>query len=118
MKVLTAAIAVMLAAAPASAQEWGTIAFSPSTRAVGWSYNAVNEVDGELTALDRCSQYADDCITAVNFRNACGALAIGGNGGWGAAWDADEDDAQSEALDNCAEHDSGCEIVRWQCSRP
>ncbi len=99
-----------------TAAEWGTIAFSPSTHATGWSYNKVNEVDGELAALNACDRYASDCITAINFHDACGALAIGSNGGWGAAWGYDDADAQFKALDICTVNDEGCEVVRWQCS--
>jgi serine/threonine-protein kinase len=95
---------------------WGAIAYSQSTGAAGWSYDAVNEVDAEIRALNNCGKYASDCETAVTFRNGCGALAVGSNGGWGADWGADRYAAQSDALDRCEDHDSGCRVTRWQCS--
>lgn len=108
--------ATMLATPAVQAAEWGTIAYSPSTGAVGWSYNAVNEVDAEMAALERCLKHAEDCTTAVNFHDACGALAVGVNGGWGANWGYDDADAQFKAIDACSAHDDGCKVVRWQCS--
>lgn len=95
---------------------WGAIAYSKSTKATGWSFSAVNEVDAEITALDNCGEYADDCETAVTFRNGCGALAVGRNGGWGADWGADRYEAESAALDRCEDYDNGCRVTRWQCS--
>jgi serine/threonine-protein kinase len=95
---------------------WGAIAYSQSTGATGWSHSAVNEVDAELRALNNCSDYADDCETAVTFRNGCGALAVGNGNGWGADWAADRYDAQAYALDRCGEYTRNCRVIRWQCS--
>lgn len=116
---LAAVVAACLTAAAtgaARAAEWGTIAYSPSTGATGWTFNQVNEVDAELGALNNCSQHADDCVTAINFHDACGAVAVGDAGGWGAAWGYDDADAQFKAIDACSGYDSGCDVVRWQCS--
>lgn len=107
-----------LAAGSAMAQQqhWGTIAYSPSTGAMGYTWDHVNEVDAEMEALSRCLQYAEDCTTAVNFHDSCGAIAVGENGGWGADWGYDDADAQFKALDRCNQYDTGCEVKRWQCS--
>jgi Domain of unknown function (DUF4189) len=113
---LCAGLLMLAPLAHVQAAEWGTIAFSPSTWATGWTANKVNEVDAELGALNNCAQYADDCITAINFHDACAAVAVGDNRGWGAAWGYDDADAQFKAIDQCSVYDSGCEILRWQCS--
>jgi serine/threonine-protein kinase len=111
---LCAALAIPTATAQAA--EWGAIAYSPSTRATGWSYNHVNEVDAELTALGGCDTHAGDCQSAITFHDACGAVAVGYNGGWGSAWGYDDADAQFKAVDACSQYDDGCEVIRWQCS--
>lgn len=119
LRILPAAVcALALLAVPANAQQqsWGAIAYSPSTGATGWSYDAVNEVDAELRALGFCDENADDCESVITFREACGAVARGANGGWGADWGIDGEIAQELALAQCAQHDDGCRVIRWQCS--
>ena len=113
---LTAFAAVVLASSPAAAQHWGAIAFSPSTGATGYTWENVTEVDAELRALQFCEQNASDCETAVTFRNGCGAVAWGDNGGWGSWRDTDQESARQGAMNECSMRDDGCEIVRWQCS--
>lgn len=109
--------AVLLAAGAVQAAEWGTIAYSPSTGATGYSHNWPNEVDAEITALNGCGRHANDCVTAVNFYNSCGALAVGRNGGWGASWGNSRGQAENKALAQCSNYDGGCSIRRWQCSK-
>jgi hypothetical protein len=94
----------------------GAIAYSPSTNQAGFSYNWPNEVDAELTALGHCDRLASDCETAITFRNACGALAVGDRGGWGADWGVDREAAEWAALEQCRRYDNGCDVRRWQCS--
>jgi len=113
---LAAFVAMAFASAPAMAQGWGAIAFSPSTGATGYTWDNVNEVDAELRALQFCDQNAGDCESAITFRNACGAVAWGKNGGWGSGWDTDEESARQVAMNECSLRDDGCRIMRWQCS--
>ena len=108
-------VGAVLASSGAQAA-WGAIAYSQPSGATGWSYEAVNEVDVEIRALNNCGKHAYDCETAVTFRNGCGALAVGSSGGWGADWGADRYAAQANALDRCADHDDGCRVTRRQCS--
>ena len=110
------AAAVALTCGAASAAEWGAIAYSPSNGATGFSYNWPNEVDAELTALGNCDAHASDCTTAVTFHDACGALAVGDRGGWGADWGVDREAAEWGALARCEQYDYGCQVRRWQCS--
>lgn len=119
LKVITVAAAIAFAAfgGPAFAQNWGAIAYSPTTGAAGWSSQHANEVDAELTALGFCDQNAGDCVSAITFHDACGAVAAGDGVGWGADWGLDGEIAQDEALTACYAHgNSSCSIVRWQCS--
>lgn len=99
----------------AQAAEWGTIAYSPSTGAMGYSNNWPNEVDAEITALNGCGKHANDCETAVNFHDACGAVAVG-QSGWGADWGVDRQDAEWSAIAQCGNYTTNCRVRRWQCS--
>jgi serine/threonine-protein kinase len=116
--VSTVVLAVAFAVVPcvANAASWGAIAFSQSTQALGWTHDYKNERAAENSAMSRCGQYADDCEIAVSFHNACGAIAVGRNGGWGADWGNDDWEAKQNAIGICSEHDSGCRVIRWQCS--
>jgi len=119
MKIIgIAVLALVLAAAPgvASAESWGAIAYSEATRAIAWSHGYANETGAENEALRGCYKYARDCVVAISFHNACGAVAVGSNGGWGADWGTGDWDAQQSALGACSENDSGCRVLRWQCS--
>jgi serine/threonine-protein kinase len=109
--------AAFFMSAPVFAASWGAIAYSPSTRATGYSWDAVNVVDAETTALQYCDQNANDCISAITFHDACGAVASGDGKGWGADWGIDEEIAQDTALQACYAHgNQTCKVVRWQCS--
>ena len=66
-----------LTPALAVADSYGAIAFSPSTRADGWSNSFSTRADAERRALRECSARARDCRVAIWFKNACGALAVG-----------------------------------------
>jgi hypothetical protein len=103
--------AALFMSAPAFAQNWGAIAYSPTTHATGYTWDAVSEVDAELRALEFCDQNAGDCVSAITFQNACGAVAAGDGKGWGADWGIDEEIAQDTALQACYAHgNKTCEI--------
>lgn len=117
MKMVVAMLAgIVMMTGPLSAAEWGAIAHSPGTGANGYSNNWPNEVDTEITALNGCSKHASDCVTAVTFHDGCGALAVGGRGGWGADWGEDRASAEWAAISRCEDYDGNCRIRRWQCS--
>lgn len=108
-------LAATLAAMPlANAVEWGSIAYSPKTGAVGYSHN----YDSSSLAGEWAMSYCDssDCRVVVNFHDACGALAVGSRGGWGAAWGTTRSRAESNALTSCQKYDGGCRVKRWVCS--
>jgi serine/threonine-protein kinase len=96
-------------------EHYGAIAYSPSTRAHGWSYDYPSRGGAERRALDQCRRHAGDCIIAVRFRRACGALAVGPDG-YGSGWGATRKLAQGYALRSCARYSDGCTVVRWVCT--
>jgi len=103
----------------ASAQDsYGSIAFSPTTGANGYVWGASSEANAERNAMKECRKRASDCITGINFWNSCGAVASGNKGGWGGAWGTTAVIAQELAMNYCRQHDSGCHVIRWQCSLP
>ncbi len=106
-----------ISASPAYARDYyGAIAISPSSKAMGWSYDYNSKWKAQQSALKKCYKYASDCRIATWFRNACGAVAVGSNGGWGAHWGSSPKKAQWRAKKACRKHDSYCQVKRWVCT--
>jgi hypothetical protein len=99
----------------AAAENYGAIAYSPSTSAYGWSYDFPSRGAAESEALSKCRAKANDCIVPIWFRDACGALAIGPNG-YGTGWGTDRSIAEQYALGVCRRHSQGCAVTRWVCT--
>ena len=100
----------------AAAQEYfGAIAYSPSTRAHGWSYDYDSRREAERRAQAQCSRHARDCEVPVWFRNACGALAVGSDG-YGSGWGATRKAAEGSAVRSCARFSGSCTVIRWVCT--
>jgi serine/threonine-protein kinase len=100
----------------AAAQDnYGAIAYSPSTGAHGWAYDYGSRAAAEQVALSNCGQHADDCVVPIWFRNACGALAVGADG-YGSGWGSNRNLAERYALQSCRKYTSGCWIKRWACT--
>lgn len=121
MKPILAILAVlgMVAMAPqgAAAQSFGAIAYSPSSGAWGWSSDYGSRGQAERRAIRECRNRGSGCRNAIWFRNACGALAKGNNGGWGANWGNNRNQARSKALRTCRSYGNrGCRIVEAVCS--
>ncbi len=107
-----------ITASQASAKNYfGAIAISPSTKAMGWSFDYSSKWKANNKALQKCRQYASDCRIATWFRNACGAVAIGQNGGWGAHWGNSIKNAKWKARKTCRKHDNNCKVKRWVCTK-
>ena len=92
---------------------FGAIAFSRATGAVGHSYNYGSSSAAEQTAVAACGS---DCSAVVWFQNACGALAVGARRGYGASWGHTQSEAESKAMSTCETYTAGCGIVRWACT--
>ncbi len=103
-------------AGPATAQDYfGAIAFSPKTRAHGWAYDYTSRAQAQDRAMSECRRHAADCVSAVWFRNACGALAVGPQA-YGAGWGSNRGQAESAAIKSCGRYSSDCVIIRWICT--
>lgn len=65
-----------------AADSWGSVAYSPSTKAFGTSHDFSDESEAASRALEACMEQrgGEDCITAVTFANACGAVMAGPDG--------------------------------------
>lgn len=111
-----AVLATSFGVSEARADNYGAIAYSPRTGAVGWSYDHPSRRRAERVAMGNCRNYAGDCRIATYFYNACGAVARGSGGAWGADWGDDRYSAESNALDACYNHGDNCRIVRWACT--
>ena len=109
--------ALLLPNVVAQADEWGSIAYSPRTGATGYSYNYDTRSLAQGWAMSYCKENASDCRIVVNFQNACGAVAVGRNGGWGADWGPTRRSAEANAISVCQAHDRGCRTKRWVCSQ-
>jgi serine/threonine-protein kinase len=105
----------VLAPAGAVAQNYGAIAYSPSTGADGWAFDYPSRAVAERNALQDCRKYADDCAIQLWFRDACGALAVGDNG-YGTGWGTDRRIAESYAIQTCRKYTSKCAVRRWVCT--
>ena len=100
----------------ASAQDaFGAIAYSPSTGAYGYSYDFPSRAAAEAGAFNDCSKHNSGCQVVLWFKNACGSLAVGANGGWGTAWAASRKLADKQAVGQCSRNDQGCRPVVFSC---
>lgn len=100
----------------AAAQDYfGAIAFSPKTRAHGWAYDYASRSEAQARAMSECRRHAGDCVDAVWFRNACGALAVGSKA-FGAGWGSNRNLAERSALQSCRRFSDDCSVIRWICT--
>ena len=103
----------------------GAIAFSRQAGGdhawgIAWS------VDGEAAAggaaIEECrSQGGGNCSQVGWFRNACGALAVGGGNGVGVGWGGSITVAEQDAVSECEFRNFGnesCQIVVSRCEKP
>jgi serine/threonine-protein kinase len=115
--ILMASLLFVTSATTAHAKnKFGAIAISPSSKAMGWSYNYNSKWKANQVALNKCRKYASDCKIGVWFRNACGAVAVGANGGWGAHWGNSVKSAKWKAKKTCRKYDSYCKVKRLVCT--
>ena len=107
-----AATAPVDAAAPSKKQSFGAIAYEPTRRAAGYSYDIRSARDAKVEALKQCGE--PDCVVLVSFRNACGAVAHGPGKPF-AATGATRAEAETKALRACG--NQACEVVAWACTK-
>ena len=114
---------MVVASSPASAQSlYGSIAFSEEygggyAWGMAWSYGTLSEAQNN--AISECRRKGGtNCGEIVWFRDACGALAIGDNGGYGSGWGTSYGIAQQYALNTCQSYGNrNCRIAITRCVR-
>jgi len=68
-------------------KRYGAIAYSESKEVFGYTYDYDADADANRAAVGYCrKQGAGDCKVLITFYNACGALALGDKGAYGADW--------------------------------
>lgn len=112
---LMAATGVLIPDAALAAGSFGAIAYSQSSGSYGWATDFPTRRAAENAALASCQERANDCSVAVWFSNACGALAVGGDGGWGADWGRNLRAAENKARHVCTGYSYDCRIVVSRC---
>lgn len=111
-------IAVLSVAAPLAASAadlYGAIAYSQNSRAHGWAKDFQSQSAAENAAMNECNKQANDCRIGVWFRNACGAVAVGDDGGWGSDWGANMNAAENKAMHVCDGYSYNCKVAVSQC---
>lgn len=113
----TAGLPQLPAPPPTASVHFGAIAYSPSSRAHGYSMDYSTQAEAEAQALAACNARGAGCQSAIWFSNACGALAVGSDGGWGGDWGADQQTAEQNAIGQCMKYSrGGCSVIRWVCT--
>lgn len=119
---LILAAGIVLAAGAAVAQDrWGSIVFSQESGGgyawgIAWSYGSHSSATGR--AIGECrSRGGSYCGEIAWFRDACGALAIGDNNGYGSGWGVSIAEAEKWAMTECQRYNSGCRMEISRCSR-
>ena len=108
------------AATAATGDLHGSIAFSRLDRggyAYGIAWNAQSPEAARRGAREECARHGggSGCREVGGFLNACGALAIGDNNGFGTGWGATNAEAESDALSNCRAANRNCRVEVSRC---
>ncbi|MDM0034455.1 DUF4189 domain-containing protein [Variovorax sp. J22P271] len=116
---LSTAIAATPADAVQPAASWGAIASRPG--AYGYAFNHASREAAERAARAQCERMAGragSCGVRVSFDRACGALATGNFGEWGAASGATTGSAGKAAIAQCEGllPTEPCKVVTSVCS--
>ncbi len=120
---IASGLLAIFVASTASAQQqgelYGAIAYSADTQKIGVSSDNPTQAEAESVALQNCkaeSNNAPDCKVVMWVRNACAALAVGQDGGWGTDWGNDRAAAERKALAFCGKYSQTCQVVRRVCA--
>jgi Domain of unknown function (DUF4189) len=96
--------------APVDQGTFGSIAYSPSTGKLGWSYGFGDGDAAKAAAVSACG--VGDCAWQVVEQNEYAVIATG-TGGPAVAWNTDYATAEADALAACAAKGTGCIVNRW-----
>ena len=115
--VIACATLIFSSHAFASEPNFGAIAFSATTGATGTAVAMPSRDAARKQALNDCRRHANDCkVVSWFFGGACGAVAQGKNGKWGAGWAQTQNVADTKALRRCHRNGTQCVLKRQQCS--
>ena len=116
LAVLFGSFCLVVLPAVASAGDYGALAYSRRTGALGWSYNYDDDASARERALDECQKYARDCKIGRVFTNTCVMVARDGTRmGW--AWDGTDDARRRRAIQECrGDGGRNCTIVARFCT--
>ena len=110
------------ASAPLQAEDLhGSIAFSQDEGGgyawgIAWSFDS--SAGAQVEALGQCRAHGGTrCAEVGWFREACGALALGDDNGYGTGWGATTAEAERDALAQCRVSDDDCRIEVGRCSQ-
>ena len=106
-------LALALPSVAVADDSYGAIAFSSESGATGYSYNFGSREEAEERALQECGA---GCEVVQWFKNACAALAVGDNNGWGTGWSGNREEAENIALNKCGEQTRNCDIKVRACT--
>jgi len=96
------------------ADRFGAIAYSPSARRFGSSWNQPDQATAEDAAMRICNR--PDCQILVPLANSCGALAVARNGAY--AWGGGDSlyNAKLNASNRCTRDNGSCKLICSICS--
>lgn len=116
---LVASIGFAAVSAPVAAlaqqKLYGAIAYSQQAARYGWATDFATQEEAETAAMNQCYNYGSDC-QALWFMNACGALAIGRDGGWGMNWGENSRQAENKAIAQCNGVSNNCAVEFTKCT--
>ena len=100
--------------------QYGSIAFEQLSGGgyawgIAWSYDSWESARDRATRECR-STGSRNCTEGGWFRNACGALAIGDENGYGTGWGDSIALAESSAMSNCRAANQNCRVEEARCA--
>jgi hypothetical protein len=104
----------------ATQHTFAAIAWSAKTGSYGTAWRWLSQEAAHNTALGNCEQYgrkAGDCQVVAATQDACIALAVDANKGYGWAAESDREAAKFTAMRECAAQGAGCQVLAAICSQ-
>lgn len=115
------ALAMIGSSTAIAENRYGSIVFSQESgggyaMGMAWSYDSRSKARNR--AIRECQSRGGTSCREVNwFRNACGAIAIGGNNGFGTSWGDSLRAAENKAISECRRSNQSCRISMSRCAQ-
>lgn len=115
--VLVPVLWVFMGGGAAAQDKYGAIYFSTDSGAEGYAYDYDTREGAENRARSECESRSNGapCAMAAWFSNACGALAVGSDNGFGGDWGNSEREAETKAVAMCGKYAPDCQVRRTIC---